>query len=166
MRQACTQALRWLARREYCREQLLQRLLREKRVPQEVARQALDWLEAQGMLDEARYAESVMRSRLRRGYTPRMAARWLREAGVQEAVMQRELATREASFDEEEACRALLRKRDPDMRRKRDPRARARFIRFLCSRGFSLSLARKLVEEDAMDDEGMDCPALRERRWE
>ena len=107
-----------------------------------------------GLLSEERFAESYLRSRLKKGESPWLAAQKARQRGVEESALQAALADAEAGFDALSACRELLRRRDPAGEHKRDERVWQRQARFLRNRGFdSATILRALNDRDAWIDE-------------
>lgn len=137
-RRAYADALRLLARREYCQAEMHRRLARRGH-SETVIRETLARLHAQGALSETRAAEAIFRRRQRKGEAPWLTARRARRRGVDEAAVAEVLAKVEAEFDAEACCRRLLERRDPRGLRFRDPRCWARLARFLERRGFDAS---------------------------
>lgn len=126
----------WLARRECSRCELEQKLAR--RFPDATAAigPVLDQLELEGLLSDARFAESFVRSRANRGHGPRRIAADLRTRGISPA------ALHEAPDD------WLVRAREVRARRfgaelPADAAACARQMRFLAARGFPADICRK-----------------------
>jgi regulatory protein len=127
------QAIRLLARREYARAELEQKLVAKGWGSIEV-RTALDDLTARGCLSDARYAEAIA---ARRGgsYGRRRIAEELKARGVARSDIETALAG--AGIDDDAALRALWQRRfghAPE-----DEREKARQVRFLQTRGFALS---------------------------
>ncbi len=126
-------ALRLLARREHSTRELAVKL-RSRGLETAWIDDALEALAAEGLLSDARYAETYARARAQRGYGPVRIGQALREAGVDAGLIARTLAGEAADWAEQLA-RA---------RRKRfgaappaDAGARARERRFLLQRGFT-----------------------------
>jgi regulatory protein len=132
-------AIRLLARREYARAELEQRLVARGGERAEV-RAVLDALASEGLLSDARYARSVL---IRRSgnYGRRRIVEELRAAGVARDKI--EAAVEEADLDDEAALLALWRRRFG--RAPGDEKEKARQVRFLQSRGFALSAILKLL---------------------
>ncbi len=149
VKQACTQAMRWLAKREYCCADMRLRL-QGKGFDADVVEAAMQWLLAQNVLSEQRYADAFMRQQLRRGYTPEMIRRRLQQSGVDAPT------TEDAAFDAVQACRRLLQRRDPQGRRFGDRKVRLRLIRYLQGRGYPLSLILDMIDcsEEGNEDDG------------
>ena len=125
-------AMRFLARREHSREEL-RRKLAAKVQEGENLEAVLDDLARDGWLSDARYAELAIRTRARR-FGPRMLAHKLREKGVgDEAITAAFAAAGAEGFSNIERIWAT-RFRAPAA----DEREKARQVRFLQSRGFSL----------------------------
>ncbi len=133
-------AVRWLARRDYSRAELSQRLRQHGFAEEEVER-ALDGLTAAGYLSDARYAQSVVAQRAGR-YGKRAIAHALRERGIAPADAAAALAPL-AGVDELEQAQALWRQRFGAM--PANEREKARQVRFLQARGFSLSNALRVL---------------------
>jgi regulatory protein len=127
------QAIRLLARREYARAELEQKLVAKGWGSIEV-RTALDDLTARGCLSDARYAEAIA---ARRGgsYGRRRIAEELKARGVARSDIETALAG--AGIDDDAALRALWQRRFG--RAPEDEREKARQVRFLQTRGFALS---------------------------
>ena len=82
-------AIRMLASREHSRRELLEKLTRKSSdVPSDCIEQVLDALAEQGLQCDVRYAESLIRSRINRGYGPYYIRQELRSKGVAESVLQ------------------------------------------------------------------------------
>ena len=137
------QAIRLLARREYARSELEQRLM-AKGAPRSEVGLVLDELIAQGYLSDARYARA-MATQKAAGYSRRSIAGALKAKGIAGTDIERALA--EAETDDEKALRALWQRRfgKPPI----DEREKARQVRFLQARGFALSAIFKLIRQAA-----------------
>jgi regulatory protein len=135
------QAIRLLARREYARSDLEQRLI-AKGAPRTEVSPVLDELIAQGYLSDARYARA-MATRKSDGYSRRSIAEGLKSKGIARTDIERALL--EAEIDDEKALHALWQRRfgKPPM----DEREKARQVRFLQARGFALSAIFKLLRD-------------------
>jgi regulatory protein len=129
-------AVRMLARREYSRAELTQRLAR-KGVPRDDVERALDALAAEGYLSDARYAQAVVAQRSGR-YGKRAIAHALREKGIAAPDALTAMAPL-AATDETADASALWQRRFGTA--PVNQREKARQIRFLLSRGYGLSVA-------------------------
>jgi regulatory protein len=136
-------AIRLLARREYARSELEQRLVARGGERSEV-RAVLDALAADGLLSDARYAHAVVAqktgSHSRRSIVEELKAKGIAREDIDAAVAETEL-------DDEAALRALWQRRFGQV--PADERAKARQVRFLQTRGFALSAILKLLREAA-----------------
>jgi regulatory protein len=137
------QALRLLARREYARAELEQRLL-AKGADGEQVRALLDELQVQDYLSNQRYARAVTSQKAGR-YSRRSIAAELKAKGVGSDDVAAALA--EASPDDAIALETLWRRRFGAA--PADEREKARQVRFLQARGFALSAILKLLKEAA-----------------
>jgi len=138
------QAMRWLARREYSVYELEQRLL-AKGYPRADVAGGREGIKDEGLVSDRRFAESLVRSRVERGYGPLKIAHELRTKGVDEALIE---ATLEP--DTEYWAARLL-----EVWEKRfgaaphDYREWARQARGLQSRGFTAEQVRRVVPDVA-----------------
>lgn len=126
-------ALNWLARRDYSRHELSSRLLRRfgDDAPVEPL---LAWLEECNFLNETRFAEAFVRSRIGRGQGELRIRHELQQRGLPEPLIEQALA--EAECDWFELAREVHQRRfgrGPGD----DQKEKARQLRFLQQRGFS-----------------------------
>jgi regulatory protein len=147
-------AVRWLARREYSRAELAQRL-RHRGVAVEEIERALDELAAAGYLSDARYAQAVVAQRAGH-YGKRAIVHALKERGIGAGDAAAALAPL-AGSDEFADAQALWQRRFG--KAPADDREKARHVRFLQARGYSLSVALRVVRAApgvASDDTDVD----------
>lgn len=88
-----------LARREHTRLEL-ERKLSSRAYDTDVIAATLDGLEADGLLDATRFADSFIRGRVERGHGPRRIRLELAERGVDEAAARARLDTAGVNWDE------------------------------------------------------------------
>ena len=133
-------AVRLLARREYGRAELGARLRARGAAAEEVER-TLEELSALGYLSDARFAEALVRSRTGQ-FSRRAIAHELKEKRIADDAAHAALASL-AGRDEMTEATALWTRRfgAPP----RDDREKARHVRFLMSRGYSMSIALKVL---------------------
>lgn len=136
------QAMRWLARREYGVRELERRLTGRGYPASEIA-EALEALTSQGLVSDRRFAESLLRSRVERGYGPVRIAHELRAKGVADTLID-ELLEAEAG-EWTERLQALWRKRFG--RTPGDYREWARQARGLQNRGFTAEQVRRVIPD-------------------
>lgn len=136
------QAMRWLARREYSVHELEQRL-QGKGYPATAVAEVLQDLESRGLVSDRRFAESLVRSRVERGYGPMKIAHELRAKGVDAPLIE------ELVGDDDEywvaRLQAVWEKRfgQPPA----DYRDWARQARGLQSRGFTAGQVRRVIPD-------------------
>ncbi|WP_163098617.1 regulatory protein RecX [Acidithiobacillus ferrianus] len=135
-------ALRLLARREYARLELRDKLLRAGCDAEDVTR-ALDALAAAGHQDDARYAEMLTRTRMRQGHGPLRLRQDLRRAGIEPVA--------EAETHWLEQAQAVYRKRF-GRTAPADAKEYARRVRFLTGRGFAGEMIRRVLAADGDED--------------
>jgi regulatory protein len=143
-------AIRLLARREYARAELAMRLRQRGADPDEVE-QTLDELERLGYLSDARSAEALVRQRAGHLGSRAIAAN-LRERGIGADDANDALQSL-AERDELADAQALWSRRFG--RPPTDDRDKARQLRFIVARGYSLSIAFKVLKAagTACDDD-------------
>ncbi|HET7588264.1 MAG TPA: regulatory protein RecX [Gammaproteobacteria bacterium] len=133
-----------LARREHSRTEL-QRKLMQRGCEAAAIDDALDTLERERLLSDARFAEQFVRSRVERGAGPAKIRSDLRQRGVADSIADAALEDYAADW----------RQRIQEVRRKRfgeplpdEYRERARQARFLQSRGFTADQIGRVLDED------------------
>jgi regulatory protein len=133
------QAVRLLARREYARVDLEQRLLAKGAARDEIAA-VLDELSAQGLLSNERYAHALVAQKSG-SYSRRSIRGELKRKGLSgEAI---EGALGDAPIEDDAALLALWQRRFGTA--PANDKEKARQVRFLQSRGFELSAIFKLL---------------------
>jgi regulatory protein len=141
-------ALRLLARREHTRRELEQKLAPHVDDAAEIQR-VLDDFTARGWLSEARAAEQLVRAKRGR-YGASRIRQTLAERGVPADLIASSL---EALKDTElDTARAVWARKFKSAAA--TPAERARHVRFLQSRGFSLDLAMRVVRSGGSGDAG------------
>ncbi len=133
-------AVRMLARREYSRAELTQRLAR-KGIARDAIERALDELAAAGYLSDARYANAMVAQRSGR-YGKHAIAHALREKGIDAADAEAAMAPLTGT-DEVADATALWQQRFGTA--PANQREKARQVRFLLSRGYGLSVALRIL---------------------
>jgi regulatory protein len=133
------QAIRLLARREYARAELEARLVGGGADLAEV-RSTLDDLGAQGLLSDQRFARAVVGQKAGH-HSRRSIAAVLKAKGV--APDDIDDALREADLDDDAALSALWQRRFGQA--PANDREKARQVRYLQARGFSVSAILKLL---------------------
>ncbi len=135
------QAVRLLARREYARAELEDKLVAKGAARSEV-RAVVDELAAAGYLSNERYAHAVSRQMAGR-YSRRSIAGELKAKGIAAEDIATALAA--TGVDDVAALEALWRRRFGEL--PADDREKARQIRFLQARGFAVSAILKLLRD-------------------
>jgi len=142
-------ALGLLARREHTRLELKQKL-RQRGAPDEWIDSTLDALQEQNLLSEARYLESMVRTRSDAGFGPLHIRQMLCSRGI--AAKEAERALQSETLDWPSLLEAAWRRKFhgvlPATVRERD-----RQIRFLARRGYPLALIRRLLAGATWEDD-------------
>ena len=132
-------ALALLARREHSRTELQRKLAAHAEDPQELS-DLLEDLSRRGWLSDVRFAEALVHDKQAKFGSVRLAYE-LRERGVEDTVIRAQLA----NLKESELDRARQVWQSKFGVLPRDVKARAKQMRFLQSRGFSLDVIDKVV---------------------
>lgn len=145
-REIVSAALKLLAMRDMSRIQFVDKLKRKEFNDHDIS-EAIVWCEAEGWLNEARYAEVAAR-RLGHKYGASRVAATLRQKGVNdENVIHTIAAMKEGEFSR--ARDVWARKFDalPDA-----TEARSKQTRYLQSRGFSFAVIKRVLSGEVEDD--------------
>jgi regulatory protein len=137
-----------LARREYSSGELSAALLRKGYTP-EAASGALGLLQAERMLDDTRYAESLVRALTRRGQGATRIRQALAKAGIEPEGAEAALS----SGPDFAALAEDVRRRKFGAAIPRDWAGKARQMRFLQYRGFSSSQISSALSGSVGDEE-------------
>lgn len=140
-------ALNFLAIREHSRLELRQKLL-NKTFPAEWVDQVLAQLHAENLQSDARFAESFIRSRANKGQGCLRIRYELQQLGIAAAVVNEHLDENDELWQQ---LAHQVRKKKFGTALPRDPKQKAKQIRFLQYRGFSATqIQRALRLEDEM----------------
>ncbi len=122
--------------------------LAKKGVPDELAARLLDRFEEVGLVDDAAFARSWVSARQSgRGLATRALAQELRRKGINDEVA-REALDEIDSSDEEEAARALVRKKLRSMANLDRTVATRRLVGMLARKGYAAGLAFAVVKDE------------------
>ena len=135
--------MRFLARREHSRAELTQKLTPLAESNEQIAA-LLDDLARQGFLSDARYAEMVARTRGARFGSQRVAHE-LRQKGVPDSLVNETI--RELREGDLATARVIWEKKFGSVPKAKDAKEKARQVRFLQSRGFSLDTILTLLRD-------------------
>lgn len=144
-RSAKDMAVSLLARREYSRHELFQRLSRHA-LPEADIDDCLTWLMEHDLQSDSRFAESFVRSRIQRGQGPRRIQSDLDQRGIHSDLIAsaiEEVVEQEDVDWFELAAQVLSRKFSSPPR---DVKEKARQQRFLAGRGFLHDQIRHALE--------------------
>lgn len=139
-------ALRCVGHRPFARWDLARRLVR-KGHPPEATEQALERMDAMGLLDDAAFARAFVDSRAARGRGPARVARELGGMGVDRSIIDRALADWPADSAPETQVVALARKRAAQLSGVERKARERRILAYLARRGFTGAVARSAMRE-------------------
>lgn len=137
------QAITLLSRREYSARELQQKL--EPGHDRELVTAVIESLQQQGLQSDRRFAEVWTRHRVMQGYGPLRVQMELRQKGIAGELIDGCLQSE--SVDWFEQAKALYSRRFGN-RPAREPKEKARQIRFLQYRGFTSDQIRYALETD------------------
>lgn len=140
--------MNYLARREYSRLELSDRLLRLG-FESNLVEATLDRLEADNLLSDARYLQSFVRVKLDAGYGPRWLEFQLRGKGIERAAIHHHLESLESDWAEI-AANALRRRYHAWPC---DKKEQARRQRFLARRGFDAYQIQSAMDRCESDED-------------
>jgi len=143
---AFSYAICLLGRREYCEAEIRNKF-RQREYPSDCAERVISRLKDGGYLSEERFATEFLRSRLRKGEAPWLAARKARQKGVKDTATQDALDEIRSTFDSFSACRELLGKRDPHGLRFVEERVWQRHARYLRNKGYDAATILRCLNE-------------------
>ena len=148
-RRACRkQALDLLARREHSRLELRRKLLARSHA-RDMADEVLDRLQQERLLDEARFAEQFVRSRVSRAQGPTKIRAELLQRGIGESLIDTALTEVECDWV---ALAAVARRKRFGAAFPGEYRERTRQARFLKSRGFEHGQIQAALDLEADTD--------------
>lgn len=156
---ARAQAIRLLARRDYAKRELAGRLT-ERGFAAEIAAGAVEVLADERLVDDERYVEAAVASRIARGQGPRRIALELKRLGVDAQLVERAVDAGSPDWTR----RALeLRQRRFGRAAPAGPRERSRQIRYLLYQGYTLDHVRAALGGRAgeLDDVDVEEPESR-----
>ncbi|MEE2731386.1 MAG: regulatory protein RecX [Pseudomonadota bacterium] len=136
-------AIQLLARREYSARELVMKLS-SKFDPEQVS-QVLATLTEQGLQSDERFASGLVRGRISQGHGPIRIQSELKQKGIDQALIQHIMSEQEVDWFEQ--ALATYQRRfgtDPST----DLKVRAKQMRFLQYRGFSLDQIRYALDFD------------------
>nr|WP_227819404.1 regulatory protein RecX [Mariprofundus micogutta] len=135
-----------MAGREFNTFEMRQRLA-GKDYDEETVTTVIKQLKADNYLSEQRYAEAFLRSRMKRGETPWLAAQKARQKGADHRALEEVLGEINEAYDEPQAAREVLNMRDPAGFRFEDERVWQRQARFLRNKGYSSATILRVLKE-------------------
>lgn len=130
----------------------LEQALRRKEIPDDVAQAVLGKFDAAGLIDDAAFAETWVRSRhAHQGLARRALAVELRRKGVDDEVVAEAVAAVDTDAEEERA-RALVRKRLRAMAGLEEQVRLRRLVGMLARKGYPEGLAYRVVRAELRDN--------------
>nr|VFK38481.1 MAG: regulatory protein [Candidatus Kentron sp. TC] len=146
---AFRKALFLLARREHSTMELSRKLM-ARGIEEELVGSIVFRLRRKNLLSDARFTENFVRQRIASGYGPVRIRRELRERGIDEETVTRNLPHEEDEWIDRVA---EVRRKRFGVSKPRDYRDRARQTRFLMYRGFTNEHIRKVLDRMNYDQQ-------------
>jgi regulatory protein len=147
-KEARNRALSWLARREYGRAELVDKLV-QRGCEEEVATRIVAALAAEGLVSDERFVEALLHVRRVRGYGPLYIRRELEEKGIDRSTIERWLDV--GSRDWVEDVKRVNKKKFGG-KQPANLAERAKRTRFLQSRGFTHEQIRQALGNNDVGD--------------
>jgi regulatory protein len=147
-KEARNRALSWLARREYGRRELIDKLV-QRGCGEEAATQVVAALTTEGLVSDERFIETLLHVRRVRGYGPLYIRRELEEKGIDRSTIERWLDV--GSRDWIEDVRRVNKKKFGG-KQPVSLAERAKQTRFLQYRGFTHEQIRQALGSDDVND--------------
>ncbi len=135
-------AVRLLARREHSAHEIEQKLIQREFVPGEIA-QAITELQHADLLSDLRFTEAYIRMRQLKGYGPVRIRMELKQRGVADHLIEQHLNTDRINWLTLLQQQYVKKYRNTDSS---DYADRAKRIRFLQYRGFTLEMIRQVIK--------------------
>ncbi len=143
-RDKCLQAaIRLLSRREHSRKELASKLYSKDYLDKHYIDSILDELEASYYLDDQRFAEAFVRSRINRGQGPQKIQYELLKKGVDSSLIEQTLQNIEVDWLD---LAKQQREKRFGVQSPRDYKEQAKQSRFLAGRGFFSDTIRRVFE--------------------
>lgn len=137
-------AMDFMARREHGRLELETKLV-QRGCPRDTASRALNELEADGLLSDERFAESLVLTRVNQGHGPLRIRNDLRQKGIADRIINRWLDARSEQWV---ALISRVRQQKFGDNLPGNHKERARQARFLQSRGFTAEQIHMTLKEN------------------
>ena len=135
-------ALKYLSRREYATVELC-RKLRHKGFAAELCEAVITHLTEQDLISNRRYAEAVLRSKIRKGRGPARIRLQLESSGVPKHIIDEVLVTPEVDWQEQARLQVQKKYGEQQPESYKDWVKRARFLNNL---GYSSDLIKNVIE--------------------
>ncbi|WP_232507755.1 regulatory protein RecX [Ghiorsea bivora] len=145
--EAYKSAVRFLGIREHNEHELREKLSK-KNYDDIIIDDVIELLKQYDYLSEMRYAETFLRSRLKKGETPWLAAQKARQKGAEAVALKTALIDAEQGFDAWAACKEVLDKRDPTGLYKHDKRVWQRQMRYLQNKGYDIHTILQVMNNE------------------
>jgi len=140
-------AIRLLTHREFCIAEMRQRLA-GRSYDDAIVDWTIGQLQQDGYLSELRFAECYIRSRLKKGEAPWLAAQRARQKGAEADAVESALTELTTDYDPEQVARDLLSGRDPSGLRFKEERVWQRQARFLRNKGFASDIILRAMKAE------------------
>ena len=141
-------AARMLGKRSFSADEIKKRLMK-KGDPEEVAQSTVDWLEETGLVDDAQYAQAIVRHYCAKGYGPARVKDELFRRGVPREMWEDALEALDGAGMESAVDGFLVKK----LNGSQDPADLRRAASALVRRGFSYDQAKSAVDRHVGDYE-------------
>ena len=143
-RAAMDKALRFLSARAHSTRELRDKLL-TRDFSMGVVDSVLEECARRGFLNDRLFAEFCLEEFKGRGYGPRKCMMYLRNKGIESAMIEEVMAEKHDATDELSQAEEVMRRKLRSLARESDPmKKKEKAIRFMAGRGFSFELANRV----------------------
>ena len=111
--------------------------LKKKKFPEEIVKEALDFLREKKFVDDSAFARAWIRERLARSIGPRRLKQELKIKGIKQEIIESNLREIEGAYSEPDTVRELVRSRLSRIKELDPQTAKRRVYAYLLRRGFS-----------------------------
>jgi len=134
-------ALAILAQRDYCEQQIRQKL-QQRDAPETSVEEVIQRLKSFDYLNELRFTQSFFRMQLGRDQALKSVAYKAKQRGVSSHYIDQVIAELQPNQDDVSVCKRLIVKRDPQQLYLHNYKQKVRVMRFLQRRGFDADSVR------------------------
>ncbi len=148
LQKALGAAIKLLSRRIHTVEELKNRLLKQD-VSEDILPDVIAECLRRKYLNDETVAKYYLDELRRKSYGPRYIRQYMRQKGLESDLIEEIFEQYQSEYDESDIARRAYHKKSKMLGQKESPQKRREKIhRYLCSRGFSMSVISELIRQD------------------